>query len=174
MTEEQLAVAFIEDESLWNGKYLSPKMKVMIGYLFDKSKEPELPELRIARLCSEIMEGIKRVSKAGVTTMSDSMWHISQDVIDSCKQEGRLTRGALLDEYLVQLPDEPCMLTELSEEDHAWALKTMRNLHHFMIGPPPSFMIAKGKPQGVYAYIGWPFPPKQVRIYTGDSIVDLP
>ena len=64
MTEEQLAVAFIEDESVWNELYLSPEMRNMINDLFDRSREPERLEIRIARLCGEIMEDIKRIRRA--------------------------------------------------------------------------------------------------------------
>lgn len=78
-------------------------------------------------------------------------------MIDSCKKEGCLTRGTLLDEYLSKLPDGSGAIPELAEADREWACRTMRKLRQTKIDIGSTTM---GKTDGVWCYIGAGLSPK--------------
>lgn len=150
MPEADLARNYIEFDLNQCGNIITPEFDQYLQELFDESKEPVTPEIKVARLCHKTLDIIKR--QDAQSQKPGDFFALTKDVENFCIQTGQIAESPKLQELLRTVPeynispDDPRLL-KLKE-------KICKSLSEF-IG------FAEEPMDGIYDYFGFDEQPIQ-------------
>lgn len=143
MSEFDLAREFVEYDLYESGNVITPEFDNLLKELFDTSLEAKTPEVQIARICGESIEGIKRIERNSTLNSVDLLYRFSKDIEDECVQSRRPTHSKKLQEMLEKLPPEE--ERQLTEDEKRKVYSKLDKFVKLSLGEPI---------EGVYKYIG--------------------
>lgn len=141
MSEADLARNFIEYDLEQSGNVITPEFDGLLRELFDETTPPRTPEVQIARICSESIEGIKRIENNSTLKPVDLLYSFSKDIENESIKAGKPTPSAKLQTMLQRVPPET---DEISDEERR---KIYEDLDTFVA------YAEENKFDGIYSYI---------------------
>lgn len=142
ISEADLARNFIEYNLYRSGSIITPEFDRYLQELFDNSKEPKTPEVKLARLCEKTISSIKKIEMNSQINQTDLFYNVIRDVEEHCINSRELVESPKLQEMLQVIPENTNMLNDEIKE------KTYKRLSMFMEDEKDD------KINAVYRYIG--------------------
>lgn len=142
MSESDLARNYIEYALYNSGNVITPEFDQYLQELFDYSKEPITPEVKLARLCGKTLDSIKKIEMCSNINQVDLLYALTKDVENNCINSGRLVNSRKLQELLKGVPEHSVELSDVKKK------KIYEDVSILM-------EYADGEPiDGIYDYIG--------------------
>lgn len=118
MTESDLAVAFVEYDLSQNGNIVTPELDALLKSVFNEQGETKVPEVQVARICNEVIEGVKRIERYSTIPQVDLLYGISKDVEHASIEQGKPTIGERTQRMFNATPrgDDTELPTEIREK----------------------------------------------------------
>ncbi len=142
ISEEELARSYVEYDLSQSGNVITPEFDRYLRELFGNSVDITIPEVKVARLCGDTIDDIKRIERASTINKIDLLYAMTKDVESECIKAGKPVKSAKIQEMLSAITNENIDIDD----------ETRKRIY----GDLDDFVLyAEGeKINGVYDYIG--------------------
>ena len=142
ISEADLARNYVEYDLYDSGNVITPEFDSYLQELFDDSRNPITPEVKLARLSEQTLSSIKRIEMNSKINKIDLLYAITKDVENNCINSGELVESPKLREMLQNVPERTI---ELNDDIKKKIYEELSTFIEFADGEPIN---------GIYEYIG--------------------
>ena len=112
MSEADLARNYVEYDLYNSGNIITPEFDQYLQELFDYTKEPSTPEVKLARLCGKTISSIKNIEMNSKINQIDLLYSLTKDVEKNCINSGNLIESSKIQEMMRSIPEHNIELSD--------------------------------------------------------------